>query len=103
MYFSFKGDAIMNSLDLMQARLHVRGGVAQQDRMIKEKNRTLQRAIKYSYQGAKIKKIGEEPILPGLINPNRVTHDYDDKILSTGYEFKIKPGDVFEWVNTGTI
>lgn len=93
----------LTGLHTMETRLHDMGGCIQQDRMIKEKNRTLQRAIKYSYQGAKIKKVGEEPILPGLINPNRVTHDYDDKILSTGYEFKIKPGDVFEWINTGTI
>lgn len=93
----------LTGLHAMETRLHDMGGCLQQDRMIKEKNRTLQRAIKYSYQGAKIKKVGEEPILPGLINPDRVTHDYDDKILSTGYEFKIKPGDVFEWVNTGTI
>ena len=93
----------LTGLHAMETRLHDMGGCLQQDRMIKEKNRTLQRAIKYSYQGAKIKKIGEEPILPGLINPNRVTHDYDDKILSTGYEFNIKAGDIFEWVNTGTI
>ena len=93
----------LTGLHAMETRLHDMGGCLQQDRMIKEKNRTLQRAIKYSYQGAKIKKIGEELILPGLINPNAVTYDYDDKILSTGYEFKIKPGDIFEWINTGTI
>lgn len=93
----------LTGLHAMETRLHDMGGCIQQDRMIKEKNRTLQRAIKYSYQGAKIKKVGEEAILPGLINPNRATQDYDDKILSTGYEFKFSPGDVFEWVNTGTI
>ena len=41
MYFSVKGDAIMNLLELMRARLRVRGGETQQDRMIKDKRETL--------------------------------------------------------------
>ena len=45
MYFSFKGDAIMNSLDLMRARLRARGGETQQDRMIKDKRETLDRVV----------------------------------------------------------
>jgi hypothetical protein len=28
--------------------------------------------------------------------------DYDDKILSIGFESNFKPGDIFEWCNTGT-
>nr|DAF37540.1 MAG TPA: hypothetical protein [Caudoviricetes sp.]DAK59260.1 MAG TPA: hypothetical protein [Caudoviricetes sp.] len=37
-----------------------------------------------------------------LINPNKVKADYDEKILSTGFENGFKTGDVFEWCNTGT-
>lgn len=92
----------MNALDLMRARLQIRGGDAQQDRMIKDKRETLDRAVLYSYQGAKIRKVGSDTIFRALINPNIVKQDYDDKIISVGYEYELKPGEVFEWLNTGT-
>ena len=92
----------MNSLDLMQARLRVRGGEAQQDRMIKDKRETLDRAVLYSYQGANVRKLDSETVERALINPNTVKQDYDDKVISIGYEYGYKPGTVFEWINTGT-
>ena len=92
----------MNALDLMQARLGVRGGNAQQDRMIKDKRETLDRAVLYSYQGAKVRKIDSTTVVRALINPNTVKQDYDDKIISVGFEHGFAAGDVFEWVNTGT-
>jgi hypothetical protein len=102
-YFSTKGDAIMNnSLNLMHARLYGRGGGAQQDRMIKDKRETLDRVVLYSYQGAKVRKLGSETVERALINPNTVKQDYDDKTISIGYEYRYKPGTVFDWVNTGT-
>ena len=91
-----------NSLSLMRARLNVHGGVAQQDRMIKDKRDTLNKVVYYSYQGANVRKVGSENIERALINPNTVKQDYDDKIISIGYEYDYKPGTVFEWVNTGT-
>ena len=90
----------MNNLDLMAARLSYRGGTAQQDRMIKDKREALDRVVLYSYQGARIKKIDSEEIAPALINPNRVSQDYDDKIVSVGFEYGIAAGDIFTWVNT---
>ena len=91
-----------NSLDLMRARLNLRGGVSQQDRMIKDKRETLDKVVLYSYQGATVKKVGSNEIARALINPNTVKQDYDDKIISIGYEYDYKPGTIFEWVNTGT-
>lgn len=91
-----------NSFNLMQARLNLRGGAAQQDRMIKDKRETLDRVLLYSYQGAKVRKLDSESIERALINPNSVKQDYDDKTISIGYEHGYKPGTVFEWVNTGT-
>lgn len=91
-----------NELNLMQARLKVRGGEVQQDRMIKDKRETLDRVVLYSYQGAKVRDIGSNDIVLALINPNKVKQDYDDKIISIGYEHGYKPGTIFEWVNTGT-
>ena len=90
------------SLNLMQARLGVRGGGAQQDRMIKDKRETLDRVVLYSYQGAVVSKLNSNIEARALINPNKVKQDYDDKTISIGYEYEYKPGDIFEWVNTGT-
>lgn len=92
----------MNSLDLMRARLRVRGGETQQDRMIKDKRKTLDRVVLYSYQGADVRKLGSETVERALINPNTVKQDYDDKIISIGYEYEYKPGTIFDWVKTGT-
>jgi hypothetical protein len=33
---------------------------------------------------------------PALINPNKNKPDYDEKILSVGFEYGYKPGDVFD-------
>ena len=91
-----------NSLNLMRSRLEVRGGAFQQDRMIKDKRETLDRIVLYSYQGAKVQKLNSTTIERALINPNTVKQDYDDKIISIGYEYEYKPGTIFEWVQTGT-
>ena len=90
------------SLNLMHARLGIRGGGAQQDRMIKDKRETLDRVVLYSYQGAVVSKLDSNIEARALINPNKVKQDYDDKTISIGYEYEYKPGDIFEWVNTGT-
>ena len=93
---------MMNGLKLMEARLNVRGGAPQQDRMIKDKRKTLDKAILYSYQGAKVRKLDSPDIAPALINPNQVKQDYDDKIISIGTEYGYVPGTLFEWVGTNT-
>lgn len=92
-----------NSLDLMRSRLNHEGGAAQQDRMIRDKKESLDKALLYSYQSAKVRKLDStnEPVR-ALINPNSVKQDYDDKTISIGYEYDYKPGTVFEWTNTGT-
>ena len=100
----FEGHTIDGINDIAH-RLNQRGGFAQQSRMIKDKRKTLDKAVLYSYQGAQVKKVGlEESIEPAraLINPNKLKPDYDDKILSVGHEHNFKPGDVFEWVGTDT-
>ena len=90
-----------------------KGGFSQQDRMIRDKRRSLDKAVLYSYQAAQVKKYiyDFEPVMEGvreacpvraLINPNKLKQDYDDKIISIGFEHDFQPGDVFEWCNTGT-
>lgn len=85
----------MNCLDLMELRLK---RASQQDRMIIDKRKSLDKAILYSYQGARVRKLDEETTVPALINPNQVKQDYDDKIISVGFEYNFEPGTIFEWV-----
>ena len=104
----------MSNFEMMRKRLEWQGGIAQEDRMIKDKWRTLLRVLKYSYQACDIalaqaqQEILDEglepeyPIVRALINPDKNKQDYDDKILSVDYIHQFKPGDVFEWKNTGT-
>jgi hypothetical protein len=70
--------------------------------MIKDKRETLDGVVWYSYQGADVRKLDSETVERALINPHTVKQDYDDKIISIGYEYGYKPGTVFEWVRTGT-
>ena len=85
-------------------RLRQAGGNMQQERMIKDKRRSLDSAVWFSYQGAKVLKTDAEDRKPvrALINPNKLKQDYDDKIISVGYEYDFAPGTVFEWVGTNT-
>ena len=106
------GSLALESFQLMSNRLNYQGGVQQQDRMIRDKRKTLDHAVLYSYQGAVIKKhySAHIPLMEGvegqcaraLINPNKLKPDYDDKVLSVGFEYEYQCGDVFEWCNTGT-
>lgn len=93
-----------SSLGLMSNRLELRGGFPQSERMIRDKRWTLDRAVKYSYQAAKIHKTDSEDMgqAPALINPDKLKQDYDDKVLSVGFEYDFHPGDVFDWMNTGS-
>lgn len=91
----------MDNLDLMKARLNWRGG-NQEQRMIKDKWRTLQKTFLYSYQACDVQKVGEEEIHRALINPDKNKTDYDDKILSINYDSGFAAGDIFKWVGTNT-
>lgn len=101
------------AVNALAKHLYVAGGFPQQDRMIRDKRKTLDRVTKYSYQAAKVRKYipeGQEVMddcihrhyAPALINPNKLKQDYDDKVISIGFEYGFQTGDVFEWKNTGT-
>ena len=110
-------EAALHGLDHTETMLKYNGGIAQQDRMILDKRRSLDRALKYSYQGATIKKVDDSAVpwdgfhtvgasqdkpIRALINPNKLKQDYDDKIVSVPWEHGFKTGDVFEWEGTNT-
>ena len=108
--------AALKGLNQQHRLLIAGGGYPQQDRMILDKKRSLDRALKYSYQGAFIKKVDDsavpwsldqgdankKPRIRALINPNKLKMDYDDKIISVPKEHGFKTGDVFEWENTNS-
>ena len=96
-----------NSVDGVEdqlIRLQQAGGNRQQERMIKDKRRSLDSALWFSYQSAEVVKTDAENRKPvrALINPNKLKQDYDDKIISVGYEYNFTPGTVFEWLGTNT-
>lgn len=106
----FRPDTVEGANE-MAKRLQAHGGFPQQDRMIRDKRRSLDKATLYSYQGALVKKqlydftpvmdgVREAPPVRALINPNKLKQDYDDKIISIGFEHGFQTGDVFEWCNT---
>ena len=108
--------AALKGLGQQHRLLITGGGYPQQDRMILDKKRSLDRALKYSYQGAFIKKVDDSATpwsfnqgdannklkIRALINPNKLKMDYDDKIISVPKEYGFKPGDIFEWENTNS-
>ena len=102
----------VNGANEIAISLHYHGGFPQQERMIRDKRKSLDKATLYSYQGAWVKKIqsvknldNEEmrsPPVRALINPDKNKFDYDDKIISIGFEHGFEVGDVFEWCRTNS-
>ena len=92
----------MDGLERMATRLNYRGGQVQQDRMIQDKKKVLDKAILYSYQGAKVREEGSETSFGALMNPNKVNPNYDEKTISISYDSGFGLGTIFEWENTNT-
>lgn len=88
----------MNNLDRMRMRAIYANNDRQRERMIQDKKKSFHRALLYSYQSGWIRKDAEDADwCRALINPDRVKFDYDEKIISVGWEHKFAPGDTFEW------
>ena len=105
--------SLQTGVNVMAKDLNYHGGYTQQNRMIRDKRKSLDKAVLYSYQGAFVKKLlnedniqfddierQDQPPVRALINPNKLKQDYDDKIISIGFEHNFQTGDVFEWCNT---
>lgn len=93
----------MNNLELMKKRLNFQGG-NQEGRMIKAKYKTFLKTLLYSYQAAEIENItqGNEEVYKCLINPDKNSTNYDDKIISIDYAYGTKPGDIINWKGTNS-
>lgn len=105
-------DQVVEAAEDMNEHLEISGGYSQKERMIRDKRKSFDHACLYSYQGVLIKKIQDNScigddigqITPAraLINPDKTKTDYDDKIVSVGYEHHYTPGTVFEWLRTNS-
>ena len=109
-YYPHSGE--IENIDMNNTMLRTQGGYSQKERMIRDKRKSFDHACLYSYQGAVVKKIQDGGCLGddmahvsparALINPDKNKADYDDKILSIGFEHGYEPGTVFEWVRTNS-
>lgn len=90
------------SLLTMKKRLEHAGGDAN-NRNVQGKLRSFHAALKDSYQAEKItlhKGEENEKQVLCLINPSRLTEEFDKKVLSIDFEHNVKEGDVFYWDRT---
>lgn len=111
------------SINNLKTRLNYRGGARQIDRMNEDKQRSLNKALLYSYQSATaVLKMNGDKEFRCLINPNKISMELDDKVLSIPFEdiclntekeedattssgkipTDVKCGDVIQWKENGT-
>ena len=110
----------MSGLENLNKRLNFRGG-NQEGRMQQRKLETLKKALIYSYQGATA-KLSDGREFRCLINPNKISMEADDKMLSIPFkdiclnkdkpletttsdgkeEIGVQCGSVIEWKENGT-
>lgn len=90
---------MLENLELMKMRARAAGNDRQHNRMIIDKQRSLHRALLYSYQAAWVKKDNDSSAdwVRALMNPDKVKFDYDEKVISIDWEHNFRPGDTFEW------
>lgn len=89
----------MDNLELLKKRMQFYGGNAE-GRIHREKLKSLEGALKYSYQAETIIKDGIE--YRALLNNNKLKADYDDKIISIPHDSQMKVGDLFYWPRTNS-
>lgn len=89
----------MQGLDNLRKRLSFMGG-NQQGRMDKSKYDTYKTALHCSYHSEDI--VFNNTTYRCLMNPNKVTQSYDDKIISIDNSAGMTSGQVFRWTDTAT-
>lgn len=87
----------MDNYSRLKVRARYLNNDRQRDRMIRDKLRSLHRALLYSYQSSRIWKDGADKPCLALINPDKIKFDYDEKIVSVDFENNIGVADTFEW------
>lgn len=91
----------MNSnLALMQQRIRFTGGPNPKDRILQGKKEGFESALLYGAHSQTIVHNDNEHKV--LINDNKLTQNYDEKIISAPHEVKIKTGDIIYWKETNS-
>ena len=88
------------SIKTLAARLTYEGG-SQNDRIRKNKLRSLRAALKSDYNSRMI-KTPRHSAFPCLINKNLLKSDYDRQYISVEFDSYLEAGDTFECLNDGT-
>lgn len=87
----------------MKRRLDFLGGEESNNRIVQSKLKSFHAALKNSYQAEWITlhkgEETEEKVLC-LINPSRLTEEFDKKVLSIDFKYNVKEGDIFYWDRT---
>lgn len=89
------------SLETMRQRLAYNGGNDQLARINKSKLKSLQRALTADQHSRRI-KTPESECWYGLVNDNKLTADYDRKILAIESDAHLKAGDTIELLDDGS-
>lgn len=89
----------MNDYEIFQKRLSNRG-VSVADRLVADKLKSFQHALIYAYNSEIIDKDGV--LSKALINNEKLQMDYDQKVISSGFENGYKVGDIIYWKRTDT-
>ena len=84
----------------MKARIHVAGGDSD-GRNVKQKLKSMKSALLNSYQAEWIHLDKNNKKCRCLINPEKMTTDYDQKIISIEFDYDLHVGDTFYWDRTG--
>ena len=93
----------MSGLDRMKARLQYEGYDSADGRNVKGKFNSFKAALKDSYQAEWItldKGLETERRWRCLINPSRLTEQFDKKVISIDFDSKVQEGTVFWWDRT---
>jgi hypothetical protein len=85
----------MGGLDLMRKRMNFDGGDTADGRNVLGKYRSFKSALDNSYQGEWI--IFNDKRYRCLINPDKMTNEYDQKEISIDFNAGMQNGDTFYW------
>ena len=98
-----KAVKIMSGLDLMKKRVGYLGYDTADGRNVTGKYKSFQAALQSSYQAEYItlnKDTENEQRWRCLINPSRLTENFDTKVISIDFDSGIQEGTVFWWDRT---
>ena len=93
----------MSGLDLMKKRINYKGYELHDKQLVEGKYKSFQAALCSSYQAEWItldKGFDNERRWRCLINPSRLTEQFDKKVISIDFDSGIEEGTVFWWDRT---